>query len=54
MRGEIQLEDKNISQNEIIELARNQPKIAKWLVDADVKKVIYVPGKILNIVIGKK
>jgi leucyl-tRNA synthetase len=54
MRGEIQLEDINISQNEIIELARNQPKIAKWLVDADVKKVIYVPGKILNIVIGKK
>ena len=36
---------------EIEEIALNDLKILKHLENAEVKKVIYVPGKIVNIVI---
>ena len=39
------------AQDAAMEAAMAQGNISKWIGDlADVKKVIYVPGKILNIV----
>ena len=38
-------------EEEAVAMARENPKIAKYLADGEVKKVIYVPGKILNIIV---
>ena len=50
LRSEIEIE-KNMVSEEIEEIALNDLKILKHLENAEVKKVIYVPGKIVNIVI---
>ena len=49
MRGKIQV-PASASQDDAEEIAKKDQNIAKWL-DGDIKKVIYVPGKILNFVI---
>lgn len=49
-RGEISV-GKTASEAEVLELARQQPKFAAYLENADIVKVIYVPGKILNVVV---
>lgn len=36
---------------EVKKMAQNLPKVAKWLEEGDVEKVIYVPGKLVNIVV---
>jgi len=38
-------------EEEAVAVARENPKIAKYLAGGEVKKVIYVPGKILNIIV---
>ncbi|RLF26591.1 MAG: hypothetical protein DRN14_06605, partial [Thermoplasmata archaeon] len=40
-------------EEEAVAMARENPKIAKYLADGEVKKVIYVPGKILNIIVNR-
>ena len=50
LRSEIEIE-KNMVSEEIEKIALNDLKILKHLENAEVKKVIYVPGKIVNIVI---
>jgi leucyl-tRNA synthetase len=40
-----------INKKEIIELAKKDEKVAKWLQDKKIKNVIFVPGKIINFVI---
>ena len=40
-----------ISQDEALELARQEATVSKWLVAGEIVKVIFVPGKLLNIVI---
>jgi leucyl-tRNA synthetase len=39
--------------DEVIALACNQPKVRQAIADKELANTIYVPGKILNIVIGK-
>src|SRR3989338_4477696 len=42
---------KNISEKEAKELALARPKIQKWLAGQKPKKVIYIPGRLLNLVV---
>ena len=43
--------DKNCPDEEIKKTALDNDKVKKYLEDQEVKKIIYVPGKIINIVI---
>lgn len=52
MRGSVEV-DKQVSQDEALEAARTLPAVAKQLGGKEVKKVIWVPGKIINIIVGK-
>lgn len=42
----------DIEKEELLKLAKANEGIQKYIVDKNIKKVIFVPGKILNIVIG--
>jgi leucyl-tRNA synthetase len=44
--------DKNLSEAEVKELVLAREKVQKWLEGQELKKFIYVSGKIINIVIG--
>ncbi len=50
LRSEIEI-DKGTDEDSVKSMALNDEKIIKHLDGAEVKKIIYVPGKILNIVI---
>ena len=41
---------RDIAQEEAVALAEANPKIAPWIEDKTIKKIIFVPGRILNIV----
>ncbi len=41
----------NASEKEITDMARTLPALEKWISGKEVKKVIYVPGKLINFVI---
>ncbi|MBI2070063.1 MAG: leucine--tRNA ligase [Elusimicrobia bacterium] len=43
-----------ISQQELVRLAKENPRVSKHLENAKILKVIYVPGRILNFVIQKE
>ncbi|MDR3624900.1 MAG: leucine--tRNA ligase [Chlamydiales bacterium] len=49
LRGRFEL-PKNQSEEEILELAKKHPHISKYLTE-EIKKVIFIPGKLLNLVI---
>ncbi len=40
-----------IGEAEAIERAKNLPEVQKWVVDKEVKKAVFVPGKLVNLVI---
>jgi leucyl-tRNA synthetase len=40
-----------LAQDAAVDLARSNPKVAPHLEGKTVKRVVYVPGKILNIVV---
>ena len=42
----------NADQESVIAQAKQEPNIQKYLVDVAIRKVIYVPGKLLNLVVG--
>ncbi|MCR4279446.1 MAG: leucine--tRNA ligase [Candidatus Zambryskibacteria bacterium] len=44
--------DKSMSESEVLEKALKLSEIQKWIVGKEVKKHIYVPGKVLNIVLS--
>ena len=50
LRAEIEI-DKNCPDEEIKKTALDNDKVKKYLEDKEVKKIIYVAGKIINIVI---
>jgi leucyl-tRNA synthetase len=50
VRDKIEVEA-DISEEKAKELAISREKIKKWLERKEIKKVIFVPGKLLNIVI---
>ncbi|MDD7064836.1 MAG: leucine--tRNA ligase [Mollicutes bacterium] len=41
---------RDIAQEEAVALAKANPKIVPWIEDKTIKKIIFVPGRILNIV----
>ena len=49
MRGTITI-SVNASQDEVVEIAKQNPEISKYLT-APIKKVIFVPKRILNFII---
>jgi len=42
---------REISQEDALETARQEVNVNKWLTDAEIIKIVFVPGKLLNIVI---
>lgn len=42
----------NAEQDFVVEQAKQEPNIQKYLADVTIRKVIYVPGKLLNLVVG--
>ncbi|WP_282929801.1 leucine--tRNA ligase [Anaerococcus sp. Marseille-Q7828] len=42
----------NANKDDAIEAAKNDSNIASHIADKEIRKIIYVPGKILNIVVG--
>jgi len=38
-------------ETEVLELARALPDVNKWLIGKEIKKIIYVPNKLLNLVV---
>ena len=41
----------SISENEVRKLALYNPRVASFIGDATVQKVIYIPGRLVNIVV---
>jgi leucyl-tRNA synthetase len=52
MRGTVEL-PKDVDQEGAVAAAMGVPNVAKFVEGKEVKKVIFVPGKILNIIVGK-
>ena len=52
VRGEIQL-PKDADESMARELALADPKVQKFTEGKEIKKFIYVPGRIVNVVVGK-
>lgn len=52
MRGSVQVA-KDIDQEGALAAARALPSVAKQVDGKEVKKVVFVPGKIINIIVGK-
>ena len=40
------------NQEFVLDMAKNEPSVAKYLEGVSIRKVIYVPGKLLNLVVG--
>ena len=49
-RGQLIIDNLQLTKEEVIKKARNNEKVSKWLKDKKIKKVIFVPGKIVNFV----
>merc|ERR1711871_503166 len=49
VRGKVDV-PKDLSQDDMVSLAMEQPSVSKWVDGKPFKKIIYVPGKILNLV----
>ena len=43
--------EKTLSQEEVVAIALQQEKVKKFIDEKEIAKIIYVPGKILNIVV---
>lgn len=52
MRGTVDV-PVDVSQEAAMEAARQVAQVAKQIEGKEIKKVIWVPGKIINIIIGK-
>jgi len=51
VRGKIEV-DAGASKQEILEIAKNESNVARYLEDKTVRKEIVVPNKLVNIVVG--
>jgi len=51
VRGKIEV-DASASKEEILEIAKNESNVARYLEDKAVRKEIVVPNKLVNIVVG--
>lgn len=52
LRGTVEVA-KDIAQEEAEAIGREQEGVAKFLNGKDIKKTIFVPGRILNFIVGK-
>ncbi|MCH7640761.1 class I tRNA ligase family protein [Patescibacteria group bacterium] len=53
LRGQLSLEAQEAkSKSKVVDMAKRQEKIAKWFREKKVKRVVFVPGKLINFVIG--
>jgi leucyl-tRNA synthetase len=52
VRGKVEI-DKELPEEDALKAAFEQPSVTKYTDGMSLKKVIYVPGKILNIVVAK-
>ncbi|CAN5197044.1 leucine--tRNA ligase [soil metagenome] len=52
LRGTFILNDPQASEEEVIRIAHEDPAIQRHVTDKTIRKVIYVPGKILNFVVS--
>ena len=52
-RGTIQVEEA-CTEEDAFKLASEDEKLAKYLVGKSIKKKIYVPGKILNVILDRQ
>lgn len=43
--------DSKLSEKEIINVAKKDPKVAQWIEDGQVKKEIFIPNKLINFVV---
>ena len=43
--------EKSLSEDEVVAIALQQEKVRKFIDGKEIAKIIYVPGKILNIVV---
>ncbi len=52
VRGSLNLESGiSIKETEVVELAKKEEKVGKWLADKKIKKTIFIPGKLVNFVV---
>ncbi|NCX93607.1 MAG: leucine--tRNA ligase [Gammaproteobacteria bacterium] len=51
LRGTLTIE-RSATQEDVLEKAKQEESIARHFIDAPLKKVIYVPGRLLNLVVG--
>ena len=51
VRGKVNV-NVDATKDQIFELAQKDESVAKFMAGHEIKKVIYVPGKLLNIVVG--
>jgi leucyl-tRNA synthetase len=50
LRDKIEVE-RDISEEKVKELAISREKVKKWIEGKEIKKVVYVPRKLINIVV---
>ncbi|MEQ1500118.1 MAG: leucine--tRNA ligase [Parcubacteria group bacterium] len=50
VRAECVLE-KNLKEVEVVKQVKNLPDVEKWLLNREIKKVIYIPNKLINFVV---
>ena len=53
VRGKMEI-DKSLSEADVVILAKEVELVKKYIDGLEVKKIVYVPGRILNIVVGGK
>ena len=52
LRGTLEVSNQSAKvKSEIVELAKHNVRIAKWLKNSDIKKEVFVPGKLVNFVV---
>ena len=53
LRGQLSLEVQEAkSKSKVMDMAKRQEKIAKWFKEKKVKRIVFVPGKLINFVTG--
>lgn len=53
VRSRMDIANEKMTKENLLALAYEQPELERWVGDKEVLKVVYVPGKLLNIVVKK-
>jgi leucyl-tRNA synthetase len=52
LRGTVEV-GKEVTQDQAVTAALTVPSVAKFLGEKEIKKIVFVPGRILNFIVGK-